>query len=482
MVTSMTLAEYAEHDATALAARLARGELSQRQVAELALSAIRRVRDALGAVVDVYEDVPATLPDAPTAGAPAAPLAGVPFLLKDLGTAQAGRPQTCGSRLLEGRVVQKSGALARRFEALGLITLGRSATPEFALSLSTESRRYGATRNPWDPTRFAGGSSGGAAAAVAAGAVPVAHATDAAGSIRIPASACALVGLKPTRGRLVGNPEGPSPLRAMDTEFIVSRSLRDTAALFRHLDRFGARAQPTQRLTVAVTTTPWGGYDIDAEVEAAVWEVARELQALGHHVEAASPRVDYDRFVAAATVGWALGFDTRLETLAADLGRPLDASQLEGVTLALYRAAKGLTPEAIARAEADAATFCRQVTAFFRRYDLLLTPTLLHPPEPLGVYRQDRTDLDFEAFFRLCDRTGVFLPLFNLTGHPALSLPLAWSRAGLPLGVQLVARHAHEEALLRVAAALETRRPWQGRRPRWHVGHAGAALSVEGMP
>lgn len=476
----MTLAEYAEHDATALAARLARGELKQRQVAELALSALRRVRAALGAVVDIYDDVPPTLPEAPT-GVPSAPFAGVPFLLKDLGTAQAGRPQTCGSRLLRGRVVRDTGALARRFAELGLVTLGRSATPEFALSLSTESQLYGSAKNPWDPTRLAGGSSGGAAA-VAAGAVPVAHATDTAGSIRIPASACALVGLKPTRGRLVGNPTGPSPLRAMDTEFVVSRSLRDAAALFGLLDRFGARAQRTQGLNVAVTTTPWGGYAIDPEVEAAVWEVARELQALGHRVEVASPRFDYDRFVAAATVGWAVGFDTYLEALAAELGRPLDASQLEGVTLALYRAAKGLSPAAVAHAEAEARALCRQVAPFFRRYDLLVTPTLLHPPEPLGVYHQDRTDLDFEGFFRLCDRAGVFLPLFNLTGQPALSLPLAWSRAGLPLGVQLVARSAHEETLLSVAAALEARRPWQHRRPRWHVGHASDAPTPTGAP
>lgn len=468
MIRGMTLAEYAEQDATALAARLASGELNRRQVAELALKALHQVKVALGAVVDIYDDVLTTL----AAPAGTAPFAGVPFLLKDFGSAQAGRPQTCGSRLLQGRVVRESGALAQRFAELGLITLGRSATPEFALSLSTESRLYGPTRNPWDPSRLAGGSSGGAAAAVAAGAVPIAHATDMAGSIRIPASACGLVGLKPSRGRLVGNTTHPSPLRAMDTEFIVSRSLRDTAALFGHLDRLGHQQYSGERLTIAVTTMPWGGYRIDPEVETAVWAIADELEALGHRIAAASPQFDYERFVAIATVGWALGFDTQLETLAAEVGRPLDGSQLEGVTLSLYEAAKRLTPGAIAQAETAAHDLCRQVGAFFKHYDLLMTPTLLHPPEPLGIYRQDRSDLDFEGFFRLCDRTGVFLPLFNLTGQPAISLPLALSSTGLPIGIQLVARFADEALLLRVAAELETRRPWQDRRPPWHVGHA----------
>lgn len=469
----MTFAEYAAHDASSLAALVARKEMSAQELAELALRACGALGAQLGAVVERYDDVLDTL----ARSTPSGPFAGVPFLLKDVGATQAGRAQLCGSRLLRGRVVRETSDLTGRFQALGLTIVGRSASPEFALSLSTESLLYGDTRNPWNPSRLAGGSSGGAAAAVAAGLVPIAHATDTAGSIRIPASACGLVGLKPSRGRLVGNAAGPTPLGAMDTEFIVSRSLRDSAALFAALDAQGKEADAMGGLStplpvplkVAVTTTPWGGYPIDPEIEAGVWEVARDLEALGHHVEQASPRFDYDHFVETVVVGWAAGFDTQLEAYAAAFGRPLDDTTLEAVTLALYIYAKTLTPEKLARAVRDGAGLCRSVEPFFRRYDLLVTPTLIRQPEPLGVYNQNQPGIDFETFFRHCDRSGVFLPLFNLTGQPALSLPLLWSREGLPVGVQFVARAGEEGTLLRLADALSALRPWGMRQPQLHL-------------
>ncbi len=502
----MKLDSYTTLDATALAELVRRGEATPAALAEAALAAVEAVNGTLHAVVETYpERAAGAAPPggaapagARSAGAPpaGAPFAGVPFLLKDFGAAEAGRPQTCGSRLLAGRVAREEAALARRFRQAGLVVLGRSAAPEFALSLSTESALYGDTCNPWDVTRLAGGSSGGAGAAVAAGIVPAAHGTDAAGSIRIPASACGVVGLKPSRGRVSHAPSAGEPLMGMDTEFVLTRTVRDTAALLdavagaepgdpaplprparRFVEELAPRPDP---LRVAFTLDAWGGYEVEAEVAAATAAVARLLEAMGHRVEEASPRFDYDAFVDAAGVAWALGFDVLIDGLARDAKRAVGPDTLEPVTLRLLEGARSLTGADVARAEAVFNRIRRDVAAFFGRVDVLLTPTLLRLPEPLGRYSQSVEHPDFESFFRLCDEAGAFLPLFNLTGQPAVSLPLAWSASGLPIGMQFAARVGDEATLLRLASQLELARPWAGRRPPVHAGGAAAATSGAG--
>lgn len=482
----MTLEEYARLDAVGLAHAVARGEVTSAEAAALARAAAARVNGVLNAVVEIYGDEPDAV------GPGEGPLAGVPLLYKDAGAAEEGRLQELGSRLAVGRVAPVTSELARRFRAAGLTPVGRSASPEFSLSLSTESALRGPTRNPWDPGRSAGGSSGGAAAAVAAGVVPVAHATDAAGSIRIPASLCGLVGLKPSRGRIGHGPAAGEPLMGMDTEFALTRSVRDAATLLTALsgaapgdpvvappfdrgqrDALAAlaagREAPPGRLRVAWTVDAWGGYPVDPGVAAATRDLAEELAATGHHVEAASPTFDYDAFVEAAGVGWALGFDVLVDEIAAERGRPVDASTLETVTLRLVEEARELRGADVARAESELNAVRRGVAAFFGRFDVLLTPTLARPPEPLGVYRQDAPHPNFASFFRHCDRSGAFLPLFNATGQPALSLPLAWTPDGLPIGMQLVGRYGEEVRLLELAAELERARPWRDRRPRVHA-------------
>jgi amidase len=499
----MTLDEYARLDATALAALVASGAVSAAELASLAGDAIARANGPLNAVVEVYEVAPGTGAATGTAtGANAAPrgapFAGVPLAVKDAGAAQAGRKQEFGSRLAEGRVAPRDAELTRRFRAAGLVPVGRTASPEFSLSLSTESALRGPTRNPYDPERLAGGSSGGAAAAVASGMVPVAHATDAAGSIRIPASACGVVGLKPSRGRVSHGPDAGEPLMGMDTEFVLTRSVRDAAGMLlavagaspgdpspapdwtdverTTLERLATGTEPLapRPLRLAVCTAPWGGYAVDPEVEAATLAVADDLSALGHPVEVASPTFDYEALLWAAGVGWALGFDLQVDAIARETGRAVDESTLEPVTLGLYREAKRLTATDVARAETERNQVARATAAFFESYDVLLTPTLLRLPERLGRYAQTVPHPDFASFFRLCEEAGAFLPLFNATGQPALSLPLAWSAEGLPIGMQFAGRYASEATLLSLAAQLERLRPWRDHLPPLHVARVAA--------
>jgi amidase len=472
----MRPSEYAQHDATALADLIARGAVSPAEVTAAAFAAMDAVDGALAAVVERYPDAPHA-----TGGV----FSGVPFLMKDAGASEAGRRQEQGSRLARGHVAATSSHLRQRFAAAGLVAVGRSAAPEFSLAPCTESVLHGATRNPWAPTRSAGGSSGGAAAAVAAGIVPLAHATDAAGSIRLPAGACGVVGLKPTRGRVSFAPDAGEPLSGMDTQFALARSVRDLATLLDvvaqpapgdpslapppprpYREAAGARVP---RLRVAVAREAWGGYPIDDEVQGATAFAAALLGSLGHHVEEAVPPLDYDAFVDAAVTGWALGFDDTIERLARASGRPIDESTLERVTLRLYETARALGVADVVRAERLANDVRRGFGRFFTRYDVLLTPTLARPAEPLGRYSLQAHHDSFGAYFRHCDGAAPFLAPINMTGQPAMSLPLATSRAGLPIGLHLVASFGDEWTLLALAASLEAASPWRARVPTVHV-------------
>jgi amidase len=473
------LSEYVDYDATGLADLVRRGEVTANEVLEAAWAAHAADGGRLGAVVERYDDVVAE------PASPDAPFCGVPFLMKDAGAAQAGRRQEYGSRLLRGRVSPASSHLARSFDEAGLLTIGRSAAPEFSLALCTDSLLHGPTRNPWDPERSAGGSSGGAAAAVAAGIVPLAHATDAAGSIRIPASACGCVGLKPSRGRVSHGPEAGEPLMGMDTQFAIGRSVRDMAALLDAVSRpfpgdpaplppparpFAEGAlRPPSRLRIGWTRDAWGGFPTHPEVAAATERCARLLEALGHDVERVDLPLDYDAFVDAALTGWALGFDDAVAALAHEAGRTLDEDLLEPVTRTLLEHARQLQAADVARAERTANRLRRSLAAPFADVEVVLTPTLLQLPEPLGTYALDAQHPSFEAYFRHCDRSGAFLPPYNLAGNPALSLPLAWSSSGLPIGLHLVARHGDELTLLQLATLLEAALPWRDRRPSLHV-------------
>ncbi len=238
-----------------------------------------------------------------------------------------------------------------------------------------------------------------------------------------------------------------------------------------YLQQIGA---PVGQLRVAWTTRSWQpGTSVDPEIAGCVEQVAAQCAALGHVVVEDSPTFEYETFLRAICIGWAFGFDVEVDELAATAGRTIGEETLEPVTLAYYHFARGLTAADLVWAERTANQLRRNVGRFFEGYDILLTPTLMRLPEPLGIYTQSRDDLDFYSFFRLCDAMSVHMPLFNLTGQPAISLPLGMSASGLPIGVQFVARFGREDLLLRLSSAFEQAMPWRERQPAIHVAAAG---------
>ena len=425
----MRVHEYVEFDAVGLRGLLARGEVSAAEVEAAA-------RTALEAADARVNGLALPLIERPLDYAADGPLAGVPFLIKDSGPMAEGVPFFCGSRALERVRARADSAMMQRFRAAGLATLGLTTVPELLINFCTESARTGITRNPYDPGRGVGGSSGGAAALVASGAVPLAHANDGGGSIRIPASCCGLVGLKPTRGR--------TPSEQPDTsEFALTRSVRDAQALL------GAASEAPGVLRVAVTTRAWNGAPVDAEVAAAALAVARRLEALGHIVEEASPNVDWEVLLR-ATVAPVTVF-----TAAPFLAAPIDESKLEAGSRRFLREARELRAlELIAAFEAQRA-LTRELDAFLARYDLLVTPTLAQLPAAHGALRYNAPGIRVRDWIESLFAYGPFTKVFNTGGQPAISLPLGASAGGLPIGVQLAAARDRDALLLGVAAALE---------------------------
>ena len=409
------------------------------------------------------------------------PLSGIPFLIKDSGPMAAGVPFFCGSRSLNGVVAQHDTDLMRRFRASGLVTLGLTTVPEMAISFSTESVKYGLTHNPWDLARSVGGSSGGAAALVAAGAVPLAHGNDGAGSIRIPASCCGLVGLKPSRGRTPCGPDMGEAAFGAAYEFGLTRTVRDAARLLDAIQGPGVGDKYTAppplgryvdklqgnpgRLQVAVTTHAWSGGAVDHEVAAVAVRVARLLEELGQDVSDASPAVEWDAVMQSST--------TSLAAIAAPFlmaPRPPDPTKLEAVSRQILQEVKNLSAlDLIAGLDAQNRV-TRSVGAFFTHYDLLVTPTLARLPAPLGTLQYDNAGHTMTSWLQSLFDYGPFTAVFNISGQPAISLPLGQSEHGLPIGVQLVAAYGREDLLFRIAAQLEGAMPWQDRKPPTFVG------------
>ncbi|QKV90650.1 amidase [Streptomyces sp. NA02950] len=482
----MKLSEYVSFDAVGLADLVARGEVTPAELEAAALEAVRVVNPRINAVAETWP--------ADEAQEEGGPLAGVPFLIKDLGVAMAGKRMELGSRLAAGHVAGADSSLMRRFRQAGLVTLGRTTTPEMAYSITTEPVLYGATHNPWDVERSAGGSSGGAGAAVAAGIVPVAHATDAAGSIRIPAAYNGLFGLKPTRGRVSMGPDVDEIFNGLAVHGSVSRTVRDSAVL---LDRMRGpepgdpyfAAEPARpyaeeatrhpgALRIGVLTQPWGGRRTTAPVADAVAATMQLLESLGHHVREADLDlgVGWDEFILGNAALWSANLTAWVDDLAAALGRPVDATTLENVILASYRYGQQVTGVRFVKALAMRNRVARSVARYFATYDILLTPTLPELPVPLGTYAEGADDLDGPGWLvRLFDRSP-FTAGFNVAGTPAMSVPLASDTAtGLPIGLQFAAGFGGEDVLFRLAGQLEQASPWNRRTPVVWAGHGGNA-------
>lgn len=474
--------ELAWVDGTGQADLVRRGEVTPGELVDAALARIERLNPDLNAVIHDLSD--AARAAAADPALPDGPFRGVPFLLKDAVAHSAGDPYHCGMRVLQeiGWTEPADTWLVERFRAAGFVICGKTNTPELAMSVTTESLAYGATRNPWDVTRSPGGSSGGSAAAVASGMVPVAHGNDMGGSIRMPSSLCGLVGLKPSRARSTLGPDFGEYWGMTTHEHVLTRSVRDTAAALDAIAGSGvgdpytapAPSRPFAdevgadpgRLRIGFRTmTPGGGGDSHPSCIDAVTATARLLETLGHHVEPAEVAgLDDPRLGSGAGIAFPAFLARELDRWSARLGREVASSELEPWNAALADGGREITASAYLGAVEDLQAFAREVARWWADgHDLLVTPMLPEPPFLLGHVSPD-VDLD-EVMVRMSGLPSFAMP-FNITGQPAISLPLHWDDDGLPIGVQLVAAPGREDVLLRVAAQLEDTRPWADRRPR----------------
>lgn len=470
----MRLDEYARLDGCALADLVRSGELEAREIENVARVAISAINPSINAILEIF-------PETGDSRSRSGPFAGVPFLRKDLVMQQEGQLIECGSRLAAGMRAKFTSELARRQHAAGLVTLGRTSTPELGFSVFTEALTCGPTRNPWNLERSAGGSSGGAAAAVASGIVPMAHANDSGGSIRIPAACCGVVGLKPSRGRVSPAPAHGSLVLGLGIEHAVTRTVRDCATLLdaTHgpalgdpfllpppLRSYAAEVGvPPEQLRIAFTRKPWSNATVDDDVGEAVVEAASVCAALGHIVEEASPSIDYEQFCLANLRLWTGVIAYAVSKIAAETSRKPGPDTLEAVTLACYEYGRELSAAQLFEAESAINAVSRQVAKFFDTYDVLLTPTIAKRVAPIGMLDSMAPGWSAQSWNDAIFDYAPFTALFNATGQPAISLPLATDRNGLPIGLQFVARFAAEDVLLRLAASLEHAMPWDARRP-----------------
>ncbi|HWJ67162.1 MAG TPA: amidase family protein [Nocardioides sp.] len=463
------MSAWGEPDAIAVAAAIRNGELSAREAVKTAIERIESLDEGINAVVGRrFEEALAEV----DAGLPSGPLTGVPTLVKALGADVAGLPTTRGSRLFADKVARADSELVRRYRAAGMVVLGTTNTPEAGLNASTEPVLHGPTHNPWRPTHSPGGSSGGSAAAVASGMVPVAHANDGGGSIRIPASMCGLFGLKPSRGRVSPAPYPATLAAVTSVQHAVTRSVRDSALLLDIAagalpgDAYGIAAPPVTfaeavdrdpgRLRIGLMTSLRNGTDTHPDCVAAAEKGARLAESLGHEIVPMTPV--WDSAHVQATSGMLMGtaFVAAVDERLAELGRELQDDDLEVFGRVLYDHYRTAGAADVVRALQQAQVIGWEIGRLFEQVDVLLTPTLCRPTPELGYLDMSRPETMYERATQFSGWTTTF----NVTGMPAMSLPLATDSTGLPLGVHVVADHAREDLLLSLAGQLERAASW----------------------
>jgi amidase len=461
-------------DATAQADLVSTGEVSPIELVEAAIERAERYDSKLNALTYRWFDAARQL--ATSSDLPEGPFRGVPYLLKDLYAAEAGKPLSNGSKAYKAAdyVSPEDTTLVSRYKASGLISLGRSNSPEFGSVPVTEPEAWGPTRNPWDLSRTPGGSSGGSAAAVAAGIVPIAHASDGGGSIRIPASCCGLVGLKVSQGRISMGPYRDES--NLGVEHCVSRSVRDSARLLdaTHGPGIGdviiaptprrpfieeVGADPGQLRIGLLDFNPRGG-DVHADCVEGVHKTAKLLETLGHHVEPGFPEIFSDNEIGRAfSMLWSTNMGTAIRRFSDALGREMTPNDIEAMNWAQAEFAKGVNGVDFSLAQASSILFRRAIQSWWSQgWDLLLTPTLSAPPLPIGSMPNNP-----ERPMSPLVTAGAwvsFTSQFNISGQPAISLPLHRNADGLPIGMQLVAAYGREDVLIRVASQLEQAAPW----------------------
>ena len=470
----MKLYEYLNQDATGLGSLVSAGEVTAVELARLARKANDRVNPEINAVIEFYEDAETV------DGADSGLFAGVPFLRKDLGATEAGRLQESGSRLFKGHLANTDSYFFQRARKGGLRTLGRTTVPEFGISGFSESYLNGITRNPWDLSLTSGGSSAGAAAAVAAGIVPMAHGSDGGGSIRTPASYCGLVGLNPSRGRICAGPQQQDSKFGLGfgRAFVLCRSVRDMAGA---LDVFSGYypgdpfiiiqpnrpyvdelEQPTGHLHVGLARTKWGDVDVEPEVFSAVEATAKILEEMDPpHIQK-----DYSKIILGVS-DLSAGM---LEDAAKAIGREINSNTLEPINLKLYEHGRNLPLSYASRVYEAVREMRIDVGEATKAFDILLTPVMPTTALPHGsVYCATNDTFSAEEWMDADAALYQYVGVFNVTGQPSVSLPLAQSSRGMPIGIQVVGRFGDEATLVRVARDLEEAMPWATRRPPIHA-------------
>lgn len=468
--------ELASLDATAQAALVRRKQVTPLELVDAAIARIERLNPALNAVITPMFELARSAARSPL---PDGPFRGVPFLLKDLLASYAGVSMAWGSAFLKKFVPDHDSELVIRLKRAGLIVVGKTNTPEFGILPTTEPRAFGPSRNPWNLGRITGGSSGGSAAAVAAGMVPMAHANDGGGSIRIPASCCGVFGLKPTRGR---NPLGPDfgdIMSGLVAEHALTRSVRDSAALLDatsgpdigdpyyappparpFLEEVGA---DPGKLRIAFTTSAPSGVPIHPDCVQAVQAAAKLCSDLGHDVNERALPGDAELLSKCFTVVWSVGCTSSVDGAALAAQQKPTPDQFEELTWELAHQGRAISGSIYLGAVNGLQRISRHIARFFEQCDVWLTPTLAEPPLPLGSF--DAAPGDPMRGFRRAVEYVPFTPICNVTGQPAMSVPLYWNAEGLPVGAHFVGRFGDEATLFRLAAQLEVARPWASRYP-----------------
>jgi len=474
----MAFAEYEKFDGLGLAELVKQKKVSALELVDEAIARAEQHNPKLNAIIFKAFDAAR---DAAKKGVPDGAFSGVPMLLKDMRAGAVGMPTRNGSRMVPTVPADHDSTLVSRYRAAGLIPLGKTNVPEFGILPVSESKLYGPARNPWNTDHTPGGSSGGSAASVAAGIVPLAHSTDGGGSIRIPAACCGLVGLKVSRGRITQGPDNADSTAGLSVDNCVTRSVRDTAAM---LDLSSALdygdpyfAPPAQgsylesiktepkRLKIAVSMKNYRGAPFHADVTEALQKAVKLCEQLGHTVEEHTPSVaNSEELTMAFMVLWATASAYGIEMLTRMTGQTPSLDNLEGLTFALYQRGKSVPAVQQIWAQQTMYRIARMMGKFHEQYDLWLTPTLAQPPLKIGTIDIDEQDLE-TAFAPIIDYVP-FTATQNATGQPAINLPLHWNKNNLPIGVQFVARNGNEMLLLQLAAQIEQAAPWFDKRPQ----------------
>lgn len=472
----LPFSEYAGFDALGLAQLVRRGDVSALELLEAAIARTEAVNPVLNAVVLRHYDLAR---EAIARGLPEGPFHGVPFLLKDLGISLRGTVTSEGSRFFRDAVAAYDSTLVERYRAAGLVIFGKSASPEFGGAAATESTLWGPSRNPWNTALTPGGSSGGAAGAVAAGILPIAHATDGGGSIRIPAACCGLFGLKPTRDRIPMGPLRGEGWFGLSIGHAVSRSVRDSAALLDasmgpepgslahapapprpYLEEVG---RDPGRLRIALMPRPILDIPVHPDCDAAVRRAAALCESLGHHVEEAMPRLNVEEALGASGTASTVGMLAMVRARERALGRAVTPEDLEQTTWERLQDAQRISADQVATVRDGLFRAHRAIELFMSDYDMILSPTLCVPSMPVGAMSMAQSaDVSGQASVLF----SAFPMLFNITGQPSMSVPLHWNDDGLPVGVMFTGRFGDESSLFRLAGQLEQAAPWNKRFPR----------------